>query len=71
MDNSEKTYKTLKKITEKMLKLVEKTDKDFNKILSIISKNEDLGPEFRDAFKEEFLVTLSERLVGKPLIAVI
>jgi len=68
MDKSEKTYKILKKITEKMFELVEKTNKDLNKILSLINKCKDLGPdkiEYRDAFKAEFLAILSKRITGK------
>lgn len=69
-----KTYKLLEKVTKKVLKLVIKTDKNLNKILSIIDKSKELGSdreEFRDAFKEEFLAILSKRVAGKPLVDVV
>lgn len=66
-----KGYKDLRKISKKIVKLVVKTDKDLNKILSMIDKSKDLFPnqtEFRNAFKDEFLATLSERIAGKLLV---
>ena len=73
MDDTEKTYKAMKKITKKMLQLIEKTDKDLDKILSVIDKNELSSDKqrLRNAFKDEFLTMLSERIIGKPLVVVV
>lgn len=74
MNDKEKTYKALKKISTKIVKLVAKTDKDLNKILSMIDKSDYLIPnkeKYRIAFREEFLAVLAKRIAGKSLIAVI
>jgi hypothetical protein len=62
-----KGYEDLKKISKKMVKLIEKTDKSLDKILSIIDKNADFESklDLRNAFKDEFLIMLSERITGK------
>ncbi len=61
------TADILVKAQEKIEKLVEKTDKELNKILSLVDKSKALTNKqsLRNAFKGEFLAMLSQRVTGK------
>ena len=68
MNDTEKTYKALRKISVEIVKLVAKTDKDLNKILSMVNKSDYLMPnkeEYEVAFRDEFLAVLSQRIIER------